>query len=85
MKLNLLRNLNIFLVLVLITPILIIILFLLRFTPQAQFQILLVSALIYLSLAILHHYKDRTLTLEIIIEYILIAILALLILQGLII
>ena len=66
-----------------ITPFLITALFLTRFSPPLQFKILILAALTYLLLAVLHHLKDKTLTLELMIEYILIAALATIVMQGL--
>lgn len=51
--------------------------------PKMQFQILVILSLIYLSWALLHHTLDKSLTLEIVIEYVLTALLALIILYGL--
>ncbi|KKR80446.1 MAG: hypothetical protein UU73_C0001G0216 [Candidatus Daviesbacteria bacterium GW2011_GWA1_41_61] len=64
-------------------PIFIFTLFAYRFSPQIQFQIFTLAAIIYVIVALVHHHKDKSLTLEIIIEYVLIAALALIILQGL--
>lgn len=56
-----------------------------RFSPERQMQIFISASIVYVFTAILHHFQDKTLTMEIIIEYILIAVLALLLLQGLLI
>lgn len=53
-----------------------------KFSSKLIFLTLCLSAIIYLVTAILHHLKDKSLNLEIIIEYFLIAFLALVILQG---
>lgn len=45
-------------------------------------EILLIGVLIYLIWAILHHKKDRSLTLTILFEYLLTAVLALILLLG---
>lgn len=79
-----LKKLNLIWILALSTPAFFVALFIFRFSSTIQFRIFTLAALVYLGVALLHHYKDKTLTLEIIIEYILIAVLALLILQGLI-
>ncbi len=47
-----------------------------------QLQILIFSAVSYVGLAIFHHHQDKSLTLEIIVEYILIAALIIIVLQG---
>lgn len=49
---------------------------------RLQFQILTSLALIYLSWALLHHTIDKSLTLEVVIEYVLTALLAIIILYG---
>lgn len=49
---------------------------------ELQLQVLIIVGLIYIIGAFIHHHFDKTLTLEVIIEYILIAILALSIVSG---
>lgn len=78
------KKLNLIWILILSTPIFLVALFIFRFSSSIQFQIFALAALLYLVVAIIHHFRDKTLTLEITIEYVLIAALALLILQGLI-
>ncbi len=56
-----------------------------RSLPLAQFQTLVALAFFYLGWAIIHHYLDRTLNLEVAIEYVLIALLAIVILYGILI
>lgn len=50
--------------------------------PKIQLQVVIAAAISYVAIALLHHHIDKSLTFEIIIEYILIAVLALIILQG---
>ena len=50
--------------------------------PRVQFQILTALAILYLSWAFFHHTLDKTLKLEIVIEYVLTALLAIIILYG---
>ena len=52
--------------------------------PLLQFQLNIAAAIIYLIMAFLHHHFDKSLTLEIIIEYILIALVVIIISLGLI-
>ncbi len=66
-------------------PFMVVLMFIFRFTPQIQFQLVTLAALFYLTVALLHHYKEKTLTKELMIEYVLMAALALIILQGLLI
>ena len=47
-----------------------------------QVEVIIGAAITYITVALLHHHFDKSLTLEIIIEYILIAILVVIILQG---
>ena len=63
-------------------PFFIFALFLFRSSSFWQLRILMIAAAAYLATALLHHHKDKTLTLEIMIEYILLAALALIIAQG---
>ncbi len=58
-------------------PLLFSALFVFRNSSGTQFKILIITALIYLAITTLHHMKDKTLTFEILMEYILIAALAL--------
>lgn len=55
-----------------------------RFSKQSVFLVLLLAACIYLTIATIHHIRDKTLKLEILLEYIFIAVLALIILQSII-
>lgn len=70
---------------ILSTPFFIGLLIIFRFSSQRQMQVLITASIMYVITAILHHFQNKTLTNEIIIEYILIAVLALLLLQGLLI
>lgn len=54
-----------------------------RAAPANQFRAVLGLCALYLGGAILHHWQDKSLTLELIIEYVLMAGLVLLIFQGL--
>ncbi len=56
--------------------------FLLRDQPKMQFEVVVGAAISYVTVALLHHHIDKSLTLETFIEYILIAALAIVILQG---
>lgn len=57
--------------------------FVFRSSSAIQFKAILTLVALYLLGAILHHRQDKSLTLEMLIEYVLIAGLVLLILQGL--
>lgn len=72
-------------ILIVSTPLFMGLLIIFRFSSERQFQVLVTASIVYICTAILHHFQDKSLTMEIIIEYILIAVLALLLLQGLLI
>lgn len=80
-----LTKLSLIWVFIVSVPLFTLALFFYRFSPKMQFIVFMTAALLYLAAALLHHFKEKSLTLEVIIEYILIAALALIILQGLII
>lgn len=65
-------------------PFFLIALFWFRFAPTIQFIIFSIATCFYLIFALIHHFKQKTLILEIVIEYVLIAILALVVVQSLI-
>ena len=50
--------------------------------PQLQLQLVVAAAICYMIVALVHHYHDKTLTFEVIIEYTLIAALAIILLSG---
>lgn len=77
-----LTKLNLIWVFVFSIPLFAFTLFFYRFVPKMQFFVFLAAALLYLAVALFHHFRQKSLTLEIIIEYILMAVLALIILQG---
>ncbi len=52
-------------------------------SSQLKFYLLVIMTLFYLITALLYHYQDKSLVFEIVIEYVLIAILSLIILQNL--
>lgn len=83
MKKGTIANINLIYILGVAAPVLILLLFYFRFSKTAPFQILVVFTIMYLIMAAVYHIKDKTLTFEIMIEYILIAALSLIILQGL--
>lgn len=83
MKISGWRKFNLLWIFVATAPLFLFGLFAFPYSLEARFKILLIAALFYLALALMHHQKDKTLTFEIIIEYILIAALALVVLQGL--
>lgn len=81
-KSKLFKSLNYTLFFYLSLPFLMLIVLGYKFSSKLIFLTVCLSAIIYLITAILHHIKDKSLKLEIIIEYFLIAILALIILQS---
>lgn len=75
---------NLSLLFALTIPIFIVALYWFRFSPVTEFIIFSIAAVVYLIMALVHHFRHKTLILEIVIEYILIAILALVVIQSLI-
>lgn len=73
------KRFNFIWLLIFTTPIFLVALVVSRNSSATQFKILILAALLYITAATLHHLKDKTLTFEILIEYILIAALALII------
>ena len=61
---------------------LVILSYLFRSNNGLQIQVLFLTSILYVLVSLLHHYLDKTLSLEIIIEYVLIAGLSLIILTG---
>lgn len=49
---------------------------------QLQFQLIVIATILYVSLALLHHFFDRSLTTAVTVEYILMAVLVLSISVG---
>lgn len=78
-----LKKLSLSKVLIVVTPIIAVFLYIFRSSPNHKFQVLIITAIIYLTIGLCYHWRDKTLTLEIMIEYFLIAALALLVLGGL--
>lgn len=74
---------DLFWVLVIFTPLFMGLILAFKYNPVLEFQALALAAFGYLIFAFLHHYKSKTLRLEVMVEYILIAALALIILQSL--
>lgn len=79
-----LAHLNVGRILVFVLTIFALLVVIFRFSKQSVFLILLLAACTYLVIAIIHHIRDKTLKLEILLEYIFIAVLALIILQSII-
>lgn len=53
--------------------------------PLVQFQILIALSIVYLGWALIYHGFDKSLTLEVVVEYVLTALLAVIILYGILI
>ena len=69
-------------VMVCLTPIFMMGIYYFRHLPPMQLQLITVAAMSYLTLALIHHLHDKTLKMDLLIEYVLIAILVLVILQS---
>lgn len=79
---KIITKMGFFWILFALTPIFLGLVFAYRYSPVIEFQILSLAAFCYLITAIFHHIKDKTLRVEVMIEYILIAVLALIVLQS---
>lgn len=49
---------------------------------KVQFGVVVMAALLYLILAMLHHYRDKTLTFDTMVEYVIVAIVIFIVLVG---
>lgn len=58
------------------------IMFYFKSNPNIQIQIVISSAIIYVAMALFTHHYDKSLTFEIIVEYILLALLVVVLLSG---
>ncbi len=59
-----------------------VIMFYFKEDPKIQIQIVVASAVLYVAMALAHHKFDKSLTFEIIVEYILLALLVVILLSG---
>ncbi len=66
----------------LIAIVLIVLSFIIPSQTAIQIQLSITFVLLYLTFSIIHHFLDKSLTLEVILDYILIAALVLIILSG---
>lgn len=71
-----------FLIIVLTSAASLVLILKLQYLPQVQFLVVTVLVMFYLMWALVHHFADKTLTLEVMIEYVLTALLALVVLYG---
>ncbi|MBI2596177.1 hypothetical protein HYW46_05600 [Candidatus Daviesbacteria bacterium] len=78
-------KMNIFYLLLPLSIILIVASFIFRQHANIQLELAILAIFIYISFALIHHFFDKSLSLEIIIDYILISILATVILLGVVI
>lgn len=83
MKKPALVRINILWLLVFFTPLFAAGIIYFKSNKSIQIEILTMSAIVYVSVAILHHWRDKTLTREIVAEYVLLAVLALIIVLSL--
>lgn len=65
-----------------LASLLIVILLFYKFNPKVSMQLVTIGALIYVVSALIHHHFDKTLTLEVIIEYVLLASLIIIIILS---
>lgn len=59
--------------------------FVFRHQNQIQFELVVLATILYLATALLHHHFDKSLTIEVVLEYILIALFALIVIGGILI
>jgi hypothetical protein len=59
--------------------------FIFRHQNQIQFELVVLATILYLGTALLHHHFDKSLTIEVILEYILIALFAIIVIGGILI
>lgn len=71
-----------FLIIVLTSAVSLMLILKLQYLPQAQFLVATVLVMFYLTWALVHHFADKTITMEVMIEYVLTACLALIVLYG---
>ena len=64
-------------VMVILSPVFLLGIYYFRSMPYLQMQVISMAAITYLSLAVIHHLKDKSLHMDLILEYVLIAILIL--------
>lgn len=77
------KNLKPIWIFILSTPLFVFSLIAFRYSSKLQFETLSLAVLTYLTAALLHHLKEKTLNSEVVIEYVLLAALALIIFQSL--
>ncbi len=70
-------------IMVLLSPIFLLGIYYFRSLPYLQLEVIGVAVITYLSLAILHHLKDRSIHLDLILEYVFVAILILVLVTNL--
>ena len=79
------QRINLMWVYIILAPVLFSMLLFFRNQQLVVFSIAVMAAIFYVTVALLHHHRDKTLTVEVTLEYVLTAVLAIVILQSLII
>ena len=79
-----LKNLHLMWIYVGLSPVLFSLLLLYRNQQMVVLSLTILAAILYVIVALLHHYWDKTLTVEVTLEYVLTAVLAIVILQSLV-
>lgn len=80
---SILYKINFIWLFILTTPIFLYLILFRNFEQSSKMLLITCAILIYVALALLHHYFDKSLKVEIVIEYVLIGALALMIIQSL--
>jgi hypothetical protein len=65
-------------------PFFLLLLYAVRNSSMSVLTVLSIVCIVYLTIALIHHYLDRTLHFEVIVEYVLLALLSLVVLQSMV-
>lgn len=68
-----------------LVPIFILVILVFETDSLTKLSVLTIAAFLYITIALLHHHQEKSLRLEVIVEYVLIAILALIVILGILI
>ncbi len=69
-------------IMVLLSPIFLLGIYYFRSLPYLQIEVISIAAIIYLSLAILHHIKDKSIHIDLMLEYVFVSILILVLVNN---
>ena len=69
-------------IMVLLSPIFLLGIYYFRNLPFLQIEVISIAAIVYLSLAILHHIKDKSIHIDLMLEYVFVSILILVLVNN---